>query len=125
MDLDYLELRARLQSLLRRAACSSMASLPHVRVGPLAIDTSSRAVLCITIPFTCVREYALLLHLAREPSRVFSKLDLLRDVWGFPDARTRTLDSHACRLRSKLALCSAESWVINVRGVGYRLRPLE
>ena len=42
-------------------------------------------------------------HLAGEPTRVFTKHELLRDVWGYRSrARTRTLDSHACRLRRKL-----------------------
>ena len=50
------------------------------------------------------KEFALLRTLAAEPTRVFTKDELLRDVWGFrPRAHTRTLDSHACRLRQKLA----------------------
>jgi DNA-binding response OmpR family regulator len=62
-------------------------------------------------------------HLAREPTRVFTKHELLRAVWSYQAAgRTRTLDSHACRLRGKLARCSEEQWIVNVRGVGYRLR---
>jgi DNA-binding response OmpR family regulator len=43
-------------------------------------------------------------------------------VWGYgSDARTRTLDSHACRLRHKLAVAGAGQHVVNVWGVGYRL----
>lgn len=123
VDLDYLELRARLRSLLRRVAHSSARPLPRLSIGPLVIDTSSRVVLLHEHP-VCLRprEYALLLHLAAEPTRVFPKLDLLRAVWGFQaPSHTRTLDSHACRLRGKLALHSSERWVINVRGVGYCL----
>ena len=46
---------------------------------------------------------------------------LLRDVWGFRSAgNTRTLDAHACRLRKKLTP-SMRPFVINVRGVGYKL----
>ena len=49
------------------------------------------------------KEFALLRALASEPRRVFTKDELLRDVWGFrPEGRTRTLDSHASRLRRKL-----------------------
>ncbi|HEX5822338.1 MAG TPA: helix-turn-helix domain-containing protein [Solirubrobacterales bacterium] len=49
------------------------------------------------------KEFALLRALASEPRRVFSKDELLRDVWGFRSkGRTRTLDSHASRLRRKL-----------------------
>jgi DNA-binding response OmpR family regulator len=66
-------------------------------------------------------EYELLLYLARKPSRVFRKHELLKDVWGYNSScTTRTLDSHASRLRSKLSV-AGEHWIINVRGVGYRL----
>jgi DNA-binding response OmpR family regulator len=54
--------------------------------------------------------------------RVFTKEELLRDVWGFRSlGRTRTLDSHASRLRRKLAAAGLAGCVVNVWGVGYRL----
>ena len=60
--------------------------------------------------------------LASEPARVFTKEQLLREVWGFRSlGRTRTLDSHASRLRRKLAAVSGRPWVVNQWGVGYRL----
>ncbi|HEX4689490.1 MAG TPA: winged helix-turn-helix domain-containing protein, partial [Solirubrobacteraceae bacterium] len=67
------------------------------------------------------KEFALLHALACEPRRVFGKEELLRDVWGFrsPGA-TRTLDSHACRLRRKLGV-QGDRFVINVWGFGYKL----
>jgi DNA-binding response OmpR family regulator len=66
-------------------------------------------------------EFALLCALAADPGRVFTKEELLRDVWGFQSAgRTRTLDSHACRLRHRLC-AHGDHFVINVWGVGYRL----
>ena len=69
------------------------------------------------------KEYELLLALAREPDRVFTKAELLRDVWGYRvPGRTRTLDSHASRLRRKLRQAGAGELVDNVWGVGYRLR---
>jgi len=53
--------------------------------------------------------------------RVFTKEELLRDVWGFRSmGRTRTLDSHASRLRRKLDP-EGGCYVINHWGVGYRL----
>jgi len=65
------------------------------------------------------KEFALLAALASDPTRVFTKEELLRDVWGFRSlGRTRTLDSHASRLRIKLG---GGRWVINCWGVGYRL----
>jgi DNA-binding response OmpR family regulator len=67
------------------------------------------------------RRRRLLCHLADEPTRVFTREELLRDVWGYQAAgRTRTLDSHAWRLRAKLA-CDTHRLVINVWGVGLRL----
>jgi DNA-binding response OmpR family regulator len=59
--------------------------------------------------------------LASEPRRVFTKDELLRDVWGFRSkGKTRTLDSHASRLRRKLDP-QATRYVCNCWGVGYRL----
>jgi DNA-binding response OmpR family regulator len=67
------------------------------------------------------KEFALLRTLAAEPTRVFTKEELLRDVWGFQlMGSTRTLDSHASRVRRKLG-ASGRRWMVNVWGVGYRL----
>jgi DNA-binding response OmpR family regulator len=67
------------------------------------------------------KEFALLRALAAEPTRVFTKDELLRGVWGFrATGATRTLDSHACRLRKKLGV-HGDQLVVNVWGVGYRL----
>jgi DNA-binding response OmpR family regulator len=115
----YLELRARLSALLRRAAGRGGASF---EVGPLRLDARARTVTLDGRPVPlCRLEFQLLLHLAREPTRVFTRAELLRAVWGFPDTgSTRTLDSHASRLRRKLA-GEGRLWVVSVRGVGYRL----
>lgn len=123
VGLDYLELLARLRSLLRRVNHSVQRPPSRLRVGPLLIDSSTRSVLLHDHPIVLrPREYALLLHLAHEPTRVFARHDLLRALWGLQvPSRTRTLDSHACRLRAKLTSCSPEPWVLSVRGVGYRL----
>jgi len=67
------------------------------------------------------KEFSLLRALASDPHRVFSKRELLGDVWGFQaPARTRTLDSHASRLRRKLDPEHGR-YVVNCWGVGYRL----
>lgn len=59
-------------------------------------------------------EFDLLLTLSGEPKRVFTKRELWRDVWGMPDGvTTRTLDSHACRLRRKLVDAGAAGFVTN------------
>ena len=67
-------------------------------------------------------EFELLVQLASEPERVFTKQQLLRAVWGYRSCgSTRTVDSHASRLRRKLERLGGR-WVINEWGVGYRLR---
>ena len=74
------------------------------RVGDLFIDPSRREVRVGDRPVKLAnKEFSLLRALAAEPTRVFTKEELLRDVWGFRSmGRTRTLDSHASRLRRKL-----------------------
>jgi DNA-binding response OmpR family regulator len=116
----YLELRARLRAVLRRADGPKRRRV--LRVGPLTIDTTAYAVsLHDTRLDLRQMEYNLLVHLATDPRRVFHKQELLRAVWQYPVVcSTRTLDSHASRLRRKLA-AGGEQWVINQRGVGYRL----
>jgi DNA-binding response OmpR family regulator len=93
--------------------------------GPLEIDTAARTATFQGIPVELRRqEFALLAHLVRAPTRVHDKQDLLREVWGYPaTGSTRTVDSHASRLRHKLASAGAEGWVCSAWGVGYRLVP--
>jgi DNA-binding response OmpR family regulator len=117
---SYAELRARIRVLLHRAHHGPAAG--RLRVGPLTIDPTSREVRVDGARVELSqKEFALLRALASEPTRVWTKRELLRDVWGYrADGRTRTLDSHACRLRHKLAAHGCR-FVINVWGVGYRL----
>ncbi len=116
----YLELRARLRAVLRRANGPKRKRV--LRVGPLTIDTDAYTVNLHGKRLDLrLMEYNLLVYLASDPQRVFRKQELLRAVWGYPVVcSTRTLDSHASRLRSTLA-ASGGRWVINQRGVGYRL----
>jgi DNA-binding response OmpR family regulator len=117
----YTELRARIAALLRRAYDRPAAG--RTRVGALAIDPVGHRVRVGDTPVEVTKlEFALLQALAAEPTRVFTKHELLRDVWGFRcPGRTRTLDSHACKLRGKLRAADDRGWVQNVWGVGYRL----
>jgi DNA-binding response OmpR family regulator len=117
---SYGELRLRIAAVLRRT--HERRRRGRVRVGPLEIDAAGReARLRGRRVELSGKEFALLLALAAEPTRVFTKEHLLRDVWGFRAmGATRTLDSHACRLRQKLG-ASGDRFVINVWGVGYRL----
>jgi DNA-binding response OmpR family regulator len=91
-------------------------------VGDLRIDRAARRVTIRGTPvFLAAKEYELLVKLAEEPVRVMTKEQLLREVWGFRSlGRTRTLDSHASRLRRKLAAAGGD-FVRNVWGVGYSL----
>jgi DNA-binding response OmpR family regulator len=116
----YPELHARIVALLRRSRRRPGSG--RLRVGSLELDPLSRQVwrggerLSLS-----KKEFALLRVLAAEPTRVFTREELLRGVWGFRSLGvTRTLDSHASRLRKKLNR-DGETFLVNVWGVGYRL----
>src|SRR5436309_11254912 len=117
----YDELVERMRAVLRRSRGGS--PLPTV-VGPLTIDRRARLVTVSGVRIELSqKEYELLLQLATEPDRVFTKDELLRDVWGYHSrSRTRTLDAHASRLRRKLRAVDPDAPLIeNEWGVGYRL----
>jgi DNA-binding response OmpR family regulator len=119
----YDELVERIRAVLRRV---QPASPELVVAGPIAVDVRTRVVrFGDTRLRLAQKEYDLLLKLALDPTRVFTKHELLRDVWGYrADARTRTLDSHASRLRRKLRQVDPGTRLVeNVWGVGYRLLP--
>jgi DNA-binding response OmpR family regulator len=116
----YEELLARIRAVLRRTAAQAHELLV---AGPIRADLATRGVTVggRRIPLAG-KEYELLLKLMSDPARVFTKEQLLREVWGFRSlGRTRTLDSHASRLRRKLSVPGSGPFVVNVWGVGYRL----
>jgi DNA-binding response OmpR family regulator len=117
---SYPLLLARMAAIVRR---SDGRPIPRRRIGVLEIDPLERRVAVAERPVHLSRmEFELLSHLAVEPTRVYTKEQLLREVWGFKAlGNTRTVDAHACRLCTKLALAGAPNLVANVRGVGYRL----
>jgi DNA-binding response OmpR family regulator len=117
---SYGELRLRVAALLRRSR--ERRSEGRLRVGELELDPAAREVRVRGARVALsAKEFALLRRLAAEPTRVWTKAELLRDVWGYRAlGATRTLDSHACRLRQKLST-RGDRFVINVWGVGYRL----
>jgi DNA-binding response OmpR family regulator len=116
----YEELVARMRAVLRRTARPRH---PRLAVRDLEIDLAARLVrVGGTTVHLSAKEFDLLVALAEDPERVYRKEELLRDVWGFRSlGRTRTLDSHASRLRRKLNLDGEAPYVVNVWGVGYRL----
>ena len=93
-----------------------------MRAGELELDPASREVrLRGARVALSQKEFALLRALVADPTRVFAKEELLRSIWGYrATGSTRTLDSHACRLRQKLGV-HGDRFVVNVWGVGYRL----
>lgn len=115
----YSELRARIGAVLRRR--EGRHDGPR-RVGDLIIDPVRRR---ITVGERHVhlakKEFALLRMLASDPTRVFTKEELLDAIWAYRGpSKTRTLDSHASRLRRKLDPEHGR-FVINCWGIGYRL----
>ncbi len=117
------ELRRRIDSVLRRRHSRHE---PVVEVGEITIDPGRRRVMVGDRYIRLSKkEFTLLRVLASDPTAVFSKDELLREVWGVPEvspdgSRTRTLDSHASRLRGKLDP-EHKRYVVNCWGVGYRL----
>jgi two-component system, OmpR family, response regulator len=88
--------------------------------GTLRVLAASRTVLLGGVPLRLTRlEFDLLLFLAENPRRVFSRLQLLTGVWGYEHAGARTVDVHIRRLRSKIGM--HVPLVTTVYGVGYRL----
>jgi DNA-binding response OmpR family regulator len=118
---SYPELRARVGAVLRRSEIRRGARV--LRAGPIVIDVRSREVRVFDRPVELsAKEYELLVTLAGEPTRVFTRAELLRGIWGLHTfGHTRMLDSHASRLRRKLCGDGHDKLVINVWGVGYRL----
>jgi DNA-binding response OmpR family regulator len=115
----YGELLARIGAVLRRR---HGARIRGTRVAEIEIDHDQRTVRVGSRPVELsAKEFSLLCTLAREPSRVFTKEELLRDVWGYRSiGHTRTLEAHASRLRRKLDPDRGR-FVVNCWGVGYRL----
>jgi len=113
------ELRARIGAVLRRR--ESRREGP-IRVGEMVVDPLRRRVTIGAREVALAKkEFTLLRVLAGDPTRVFSKEELLRDVWGYSSpGKTRTLDSHASRLRRKLDP-EHSRYVVNCWGIGYRL----
>jgi DNA-binding response OmpR family regulator len=110
-------------------SCGALTTHPVVRasdetkqLGALTIEPSQRRVRVADSDVPISRkEFALLLALASEPDRVFTKAELYKAIWDDEGTtRTRTLDSHASRLRNRLRAAGADGLIINCWGVGYR-----
>ena len=121
------ELQARIKAILRRAELlrrPSRQDVERIAVGDaLLIDTASREVRIDgeSVSLTS-KEFDLLLHFARNPGRVFSRMQLLDAVWGTTfDGYEHNVNTHINRLRAKIERDPAmPRYVMTVRGAGYR-----
>jgi DNA-binding response OmpR family regulator len=117
---SYEELRARIVAVLRRTREKDQAP---VRVGDLVLDPARRRVVVGEREVLLTnKEFTLLRMIAADPTRVFSKSELMAAIWKkeHEPGTTRTLDSHASRLRRKLDP-EYQRYVVNCWGIGYRL----
>ncbi len=111
----YEELLARIRALLRR---SSAAQGDVIVAGDLVIDRPTRRVrVRETAVLLSAKEFELVAKLASDPYRVFTKEQLLREVWGYRAlGRTRTLESHASRVRKKLCVGPDDRFIVERLG---------
>jgi DNA-binding response OmpR family regulator len=124
-----LELLARVEALLRRNRSPAAPPLPAAprleRFGEVEVDPAARIVTRSGRPVELApKEYELLLALIGRRGAVASRVELMREVWGYSDeAVTRTIDTHVAELRRKLEADPADPrHILTVRKVGYRLK---
>lgn len=122
------ELQARVKAILRRVDMTAAPAAPasestRLSAGDLTIDTASREVTLAgrPVPLTS-KEFDLLLHFARHPGRVFTRMQLLDAVWNTTyEGYEHNVNTHINRLRGKVEADPANPrYVLTVRGVGYR-----
>ncbi len=117
------ELMARVKSVLRRAQPKSE-STPILQVGDLRLDIARREASWRSTPFELTAiQFELLRVLMGSPGRVFSREELLNQVWGYDYyGDTRTVDSAVKRLRARLREVAPEvELIVTVRDAGYKL----
>jgi len=116
----FRELRARLQSLIRRAAG---AASPQIQAGDLVLDMVTRDVRRAGRRISLTnKEYQVLEYLIHNSGRVLSRSMIEEHVWGYDyDGLSNTVDVHITRLRRKLDRPGQPSIIETVRGAGYRL----
>ncbi|HEY9523211.1 MAG TPA: response regulator transcription factor [Thermopolyspora sp.] len=119
------EVEARLRLAIGRLSLTAAEEVPdEIRRGDLTIDEATYTTRlrgrALDLTF---KEFELLKHLAQHPGRVFTRAQLLQEVWGYDYfGGTRTVDVHVRRLRAKLG-AEYESLIGTVRNVGYRFVP--
>jgi DNA-binding response OmpR family regulator len=119
------EVEARLRLAVGRLSISATDEVPdEIRSGDLSIDEATYTARLRTRALDLTfKEFELLKYLAQHPGRVFTRAQLLQEVWGYDYfGGTRTVDVHVRRLRAKLG-AEYESLIGTVRNVGYRFVP--
>ncbi len=116
------EVDARLRLAVARCTAAVASVGPVVTAGDLMIDENTYSVKLRGRPLDLTyKEFELLKYLAQHPGRVFSRAQLLQEVWGYDYfGGTRTVDVHVRRLRAKLGP-EHEALIGTVRNVGYKL----
>jgi DNA-binding response OmpR family regulator len=123
---SVIEFIARVKAILRRVQHLAAGAARNVRVlqvGEIEIDVERRTVRCggRSVELTA-REFDLLVHFAQHPGRVYTRAQLLDQVWGFQrEAYEHTVSSHINRLRAKIEPSPATPrYLLTIWGVGYR-----
>jgi DNA-binding response OmpR family regulator len=119
-----LELLARVEALLRRAAAAAPAPPPLHRFGDVEVDVAARTVRRRGRPVELApKEFDLLAALLRSRGAAVSRVELMTRVWGYSSAVvSRTVDTHVAELRRKLEdTPAAPRHILTVRKIGYRL----
>jgi DNA-binding response OmpR family regulator len=120
------ELLARVRANLRRVRERAVLSADEtITVGDMVIEPSQLRVQVAGAPVRLrLKEFQLLLSLAREPGRLMSRQRLAAEVWGYEHLpSSRTIDVHIRRVRQAVEDPSAFDYIHTVHGVGYRFEP--
>lgn len=124
---DTKEVVARINAVLRRAESSSHNEVKEVQYDKLSINLTNYELKVNGVQVnTPPKEIKLIFHLAKNPNRVFTRDQLLDEVWGFDYyGDSRTVDVHVKRLREKLEGVSDKWELRTVWGVGYKFETKE
>ncbi|MCQ2462995.1 MAG: response regulator transcription factor [Clostridia bacterium] len=119
---DTKEVIARIKAVLRRTAVTSSEEIKEVHYDKLSINLTNYELKVNGVQIdTPPKEMELIFHLAKNPNRVFTRDQLLDEVWGFDYyGDSRTVDVHVKRLREKLEGVSDKWELRTVWGVGYK-----
>jgi DNA-binding response OmpR family regulator len=119
----FMEMLARIESLVRRTKAPEVIHLGHYEI--------NQDMRCITVDGKPVeltqKEYELACYMFLKPGKLLSRVSLLEKLWGLhADVDTRTVDTHVSRIRRKLDIRPEHGWqIIPVYGYGYRIEKLD